>query len=67
MVFDRKVKIFSTPRRDRISLLDEAFVSVSSYTANQSMDAQGKEVPQTSLVETSVSKVRELTKKIAGK
>ncbi|MBE9009524.1 hypothetical protein IQ250_04825 [Pseudanabaenaceae cyanobacterium LEGE 13415] len=30
------------------------------------VDAQGKEVPQTSLVETSVSKVRELTKKIAG-
>ncbi|BAU14238.1 hypothetical protein LEP3755_47840 [Leptolyngbya sp. NIES-3755] len=30
------------------------------------VDAQGKEVPQTSLVETSVSKVRELTKKISG-
>ncbi len=30
------------------------------------VDAQGKEVPETSLIETSVSKVRELTKKIAG-
>lgn len=30
------------------------------------VDAEGKEVPQTSFVETSVSKVRELTKKIAG-
>lgn len=30
------------------------------------VDAQGKEVPETSLIETSVSKVRQLTKKIAG-
>lgn len=30
------------------------------------VDAQGKEVPETGLIETSVSKVRELTKKVAG-
>ncbi|GAP98470.1 hypothetical protein [Leptolyngbya sp. NIES-2104] len=31
------------------------------------VDAEGKEVPQTSLIETSVSKVRELTQKVTGK
>lgn len=30
------------------------------------VDAQGKEVPETSLIETSVSKVREFTKKVTG-
>lgn len=30
------------------------------------VDAQGKEVPETSFIETSVSKVRELTKKVVG-
>lgn len=30
------------------------------------VDAQGKEVPETSFIETSVSKVRELTKKVTG-
>ncbi|WP_190376664.1 hypothetical protein [Leptolyngbya sp. FACHB-17] len=31
------------------------------------VDAEGKEVPETSLIETSVSKVRELTQKVTGK
>lgn len=30
------------------------------------VDAEGKEVPETSLIETSVSKIQQLTKKIAG-
>lgn len=33
----------------------------------RTVDVEGKEVPETSLVETSVSKVRELTKKVTGK
>lgn len=31
------------------------------------VDAEGKEVPETSLIETSISKVRELTQKVTGK
>lgn len=33
----------------------------------RTISAEGKEVPQTSLIETSVSKVRELTQKVTGK